>query len=665
MLVFRYFSLEMTKNSTKWARVEYKHLEETNKSKKISKLSKFISKSSASKNFKRYLPWDKTLKNIESKYGSGFLSLFEFTRWLFIFNLVICLLTVVFIVAPQFAYENDSYEPIINDTYIDCNTNDTIRECCPLYYEKQLNNAINSTTATQILLDVFKGTGYMQKYFFFYGSYSNGTLTDKEHIYNMGLSFFLTTIISLLISALTMIMRISNSFKKSIIDKIDSEGSIRFCNRVFCTWDYKLKAKTKKEIFFINYARVTYFRFFQSSLNDLKYLKKMAQLTSLQKTFLLIRRIFVNIFTVVIFVGGFFGFYIASNEAFKEKQRLTRNNEKDVLVFALEYVPAVLLKVLNIVFRLIFTKVEFIEDYKLSTRFTILLFRTGFARIGSILFLLITMSQRIINNPNICEKQIVEFNTTLFAIDTNSIWCWESYAGSELYKLTIIDFLLVLAWPFVELIGKSLSKCSSKLSFLHQPFDLESKFLDLLTVQMIFWLAIYFSPFLSAFAPIFYFVHFYIDLLSLKYLTRLDEKNQINSKLNTPFFIILFVVYLLVLMIIGLVFTITTPSSSCGPFMLHDNVLESCNEFIGNTAPFVFDVIDVIFSNLFLFAVCVVLLSFIWIFLTYSKTYSKISDELRKLIKEEHSKNDRLSHKLKKLTKSLETADRAPAVRTF
>ena len=56
--------------------------------------------------------------------------------------------------------------------------------------------------------------------------------------------------------------------------------------------------------------------------------------------------------------------------------------------------------------------------------------------------------------------------------------------GAEFYKLIIIDFLLQLAWPFIEFAGKLISKIS-RIKFFYLAFDLESKFLDLLSFQMV------------------------------------------------------------------------------------------------------------------------------------------------------------------------------------
>ncbi len=96
----------------------------------------------------------------------------------------------------------------------------------------------------------------------------------------------------------------------------------------------------------------------------------------------------------------------------------------------------------------------------------------------------------------------------------------------------------------------------------------------MLYVQTIFWLALFFSPFLSVFAPVYYFLDFYLRLVrvlgswssckptntlrsskfDLKYSCKLSKDEQPDS--NIAFYLILFLVFLLVLIVNGLVFSV-------------------------------------------------------------------------------------------------------------
>ena len=83
-----------------------------------------------------------------------------------------------------------------------------------------------------------------------------------------------------------------------------------------------------------------------------------------------------------------------------------------------------MLKLINIIFRLVFASniIQSIEDYKESTKIAVLLIRTGGARILTILFLVATMSQKILSNENSCEKQTFEIGDLIEQNSEGIIW---------------------------------------------------------------------------------------------------------------------------------------------------------------------------------------------------------------------------------------------------
>jgi hypothetical protein len=61
----------------------------------------------------------------------------------------------------------------------------------------------------------------------------------------------------------------------------------------------------------------------------------------------------------------------------------------------------------------------------------------------------------------------------------------------------------------VEALRKLIGKITKKQYFIAE-FDLEEKFLELLASQKVFWISLYFCPFLTLISPVFYLVKFYI-----------------------------------------------------------------------------------------------------------------------------------------------------------
>lgn len=93
--------------------------------------------------------------------------------------------------------------------------------------------------------------------------------------------------------------------------------------------------------------------------------------------------------------------------------------------------------------------------------------------------------------------------------------CWETYVGQQFYRLIVVDCIAQIAMLFFNILVYMLIKAFgiSENNFLSPKFDLESKFFELLNAQNIFWIGIYFSPFLGLFAPIFYSLKLFINLV--------------------------------------------------------------------------------------------------------------------------------------------------------
>lgn len=70
--------------------------------------------------------------------------------------------------------------------------------------------------------------------------------------------------------------------------------------------------------------------------------------------------------------------------------------------------------------------------------------------------------------------------------------------------------VLVIEFPITKL----QNKCFSWLGILVPTFDPGVKFLDILYVQTIFWLAFFFSPLLNIIAAIYYLITLYLKIVS-------------------------------------------------------------------------------------------------------------------------------------------------------
>jgi len=145
------------------------------------------------------------------------------------------------------------------------------------------------------------------------------------------------------------------------------------------------------------------------------------------------------------------------------KDQLTAEAKDRYLILLYEYIPAILLKSINILFRQVFQRLNAIEQFKRSTSLTLLLLRTGTARIAVLLFLVITLTGNVLKIDNTCASQknvlLQELNPSEFKINLRSeILCWESYVGQEFYKLVVTDFILQFGFLLYELTFKLLAR---------------------------------------------------------------------------------------------------------------------------------------------------------------------------------------------------------------
>ncbi|CAF1093810.1 unnamed protein product, partial [Brachionus calyciflorus] len=285
---------------------------------------------------RKLMPWSRILEDIETKYGGGFLSLFELITWLIFFSFMVALLITVFIVLPQFIYDLDSQNELdnfddispelcSNQTFTltttplplrDSNFQETIllTKCCSLKYNEYLNKKITNETSLDKFFDIIQGTGILEKSFVFYGDYSNKTSVNvkERHSYYMGLSFVAITLFSLLISAIGMLLRVGKGLEKSIINKLDSTNLSKYSSQVFSFWDFNLKKKRRKEL-----AHSISSRFFNTELEFIEYTNRKNSLSKNAKLKLNLIRFILQLLTILSLCLAGYGFYVFNQFSFE------------------------------------------------------------------------------------------------------------------------------------------------------------------------------------------------------------------------------------------------------------------------------------------------------------------------------------------------------------
>lgn len=105
------------------------------------------------------------------------------------------------------------------------------------------------------------------------------------------------------------------------------------------------------------------------------------------------------------------------------KMFLNEKNEYIRLLYG--FLPGLALTFLNFIFPKFCLLIERFEKYKNELKYTIYLFRTGLVRLGSVVFLLISLSITIFRNKGFCSSQsespISSFFNENFEEQTKSI----------------------------------------------------------------------------------------------------------------------------------------------------------------------------------------------------------------------------------------------------
>ncbi|KAG8432977.1 hypothetical protein GDO86_017301 [Hymenochirus boettgeri] len=146
--------------------------------------------------------WHRTLKVIESKFGSSVLSYFIFLKWLLLFNIFSFIVNFSFITIPQFV----DMEP-------------------------------NNLSFTG--LELLTGEGYFQDTVLYYGFYTNSTIRKSANLapYDMQLAYIFTIGLYLAACFLILLFSMAKSFRRNFINPASFSGN---ATKILCSWDFSI-----------------------------------------------------------------------------------------------------------------------------------------------------------------------------------------------------------------------------------------------------------------------------------------------------------------------------------------------------------------------------------------------------------------------------------------
>lgn len=482
--------------------------------------------------------WKGSIKKIEGHQGTGVVSYFVFLRWLFFLNFFIFLLCFWVITFFQVAFTEADYD---KDTM---GVDDSgsfpgvaTAETCSALYKPNV-----TTDALSLVLDFIQGTGWMETTAMFYGYYTNKELTLAASEYNMPLAYFLTALVVLLVSLIFMLRNTVSGFKEAQIAK-SSKQSV-YCNAVFAGWDYSIIEDEATII-----KQKSLYRGLCAEIEEQRFQMKRTSRTTEEKCKLYTVRFLINFLIIVMLGGAGAAIYFAQDFSTSFTTSSDAANYHSLVLLLVEFLPSIVIGLCNGIYPLIFGILVNFEEYRPAFVIKISLVRQVFLRLASLAILIVSLYIQITcNTQNFC---------LVGTGDCPAIQCWETYVGSAIYKLLVMDFFIDVGVTLgVELPRKLITtKCECGLLNKVGPaeFDIPKNVLDLVYAQILCWLGFFFAPLVPAICVFRFFVLFYLKKLSALFNTVPPEKPYQASKSNSFFMFILLVAYFMICIPVGYV----------------------------------------------------------------------------------------------------------------
>lgn len=491
--------------------------------------------------------WKNSMRNIEGNFGTGIVAFFFFVKWLFFLNLIIFIVIFIFIPLPSILL--DSHQAPTEN--LESNSSE-------MFIDKLNNN--NSVSDNNIILDIIQGTGMLEATPFFYGYYSDGVLTNTNgefnFYYNIPLAYISITLFYFLFSLFAILRSSAKGFTERLVE---GEGQFyKYCNLIFGGWDFCIdneKAAQMKHKAVYSEIKIT--------LETEKLDEERKSRTKKEVYNIYLIRILIHIFVIVILFGCGYTIFLVFRFCTATVQSLLTqaNKEKKWEELFFEYLPSMTIVGFNIIMPFLFRYLISFEKYTPIIQIRITLVRTIFLRLASLVVLYFSLLTKISCNTS---------NDTFDIVVCNEFECWETFVGQQIYKLLLTDFATqVLLTFFINfpraLIAKHVDNKFLKFIGEHT-FDLPKHALDVVYVQTLCWFGIFFAPIISLFAPIIFFLLFYIKKFACLVNSKPSPIIYRASRSNSMFMFVLLVSFVFAILPIAYSFSELTPSKSCGPF---------------------------------------------------------------------------------------------------
>ncbi|KAI5703961.1 transmembrane channel-like protein 7 isoform X2 [Diaphorina citri] len=478
--------------------------------------------------------WEGSLSSLEAYTGTGVSSLFRFTKWLLCVNMFTVLLMYPnYLLGTKKQY--NSSQQVMWDLCDDHNDTTSI-ECCAATYENSSRWAspeIDLDTAVGLLT----GAGWLEWTAFFYGTYARGNMKAILGDYNVSIGYLVSNFLFFLITFILICKNVTKTVRHKIMER--ENGNYLYSNLIFGGWDYclqnEINAKMRQKAIFTQLKH----------LLDLELSQSRGHRDKDNNLRVMPIRLFINVIVLALLVTS--GYIVT----------LMLHVTYPWHILLSEYSVPLTIALLNRIVGFIFEKITLIENYNYFNVLRVTALRCLILRLTNLTVFMFSLYSRL-NCPR-------KYNECASAA-CNTPLCWESYVGQQIYKLIISDVLLQVFLTFFLHFPRSFLYKHLHCSSLRQEFLLFQHYLDLVYLQLLGFLGIFYAPFLPLLLCLLLFILFYVKKFACIYNCVPPLRVHYGFRCSAHFMSILFLCYVLSLLPITYSILYIMPSRSCGPF---------------------------------------------------------------------------------------------------
>ncbi|XP_077022222.1 transmembrane channel-like protein 8 isoform X3 [Tamandua tetradactyla] len=354
--------------------------------------------------------WEGALYQIGGLFGTGIQSYFTFLRFLLLLNLLTLLLTASFVLLPLIWLRVPAPGPALNLTF-QCPGGHQPQPGLPKFHNQ--------------LWNVLTGRAFDNTYLF-YGTYRAGP--ESSSVYSIRLAYLLSPLACLLLCFCGTLQRMVKGLPQRLF--LGQEYRTPVSAKVFSSWDFCIhgwEAATIKKHEISNEFKV--------ELEEGRLFQLMQQQSRAQRVCHLLTYLRVNVLIGLLVVGAISAIYWAT--------KYSQDNKEESLFVLLQYLPPGVIALVNFLGPLLFVFLVQLENYPPNTEVNLTLLWCVILKLCSLGMFSFSLGQTVLcigRNKTSCES---------FGYNACDYQCWENSVGEELYKLSIFNFLLTVAFAFL------------------------------------------------------------------------------------------------------------------------------------------------------------------------------------------------------------------------